>query len=241
MVSNPHFNFFESTAEQRLYEDLVIEQIRMFAHDMFYMPRTLGSRDDIFNEDNLSEYNDAFLLDFYIKNTEGFEGEGAFLSQFNLQINDEITFTVARRTWEEDVGNPHAQNRPKEGDLIYMPLNGKIYQIHYVDYKPFFYQFGTLFTYDLKCQLFVYNNEKFNTGIKEIDDLEDEWSINVGQSNNATLYANGDLNIDANTGRVRNVTNNYILDSSDNDEIETEGDTIIDFTERDPFSEDGTF
>jgi len=213
----------------------------MYGMDMFYMPRTLRNRDDIFDEDTISTYNSAYQLEFYIKNIEGFEGEGSFLSAFNLQINDEIIFTVARRTWESDVGGPESQGRPEEGDLLYMPLNGKIYQITYVDHRPVFYQMGALQMYDLKCQLFVYSNERFNTGIPEIDDLEDEWSINVGQGDNATLYANGDLNIDANTGRVRNVSNGYILDSSDNDEFQTESDLIIDFTEHDPFSEDGTF
>lgn len=241
MTTNPYFNNFESTAEQNLIEDLIIESIRMYGHDMFYMPRTLRNRDSIFDEDVISTYNSAYQLEFYIKNIEGFEGEGSFLSAFNLQINDEITFTVARRTWESDVGGPESQNRPEEGDLLYMPLNGKIYQITYVDHRPVFYQMGALQMYDLKCQLFVYSNERFNTGIAEIDDLEDEWSINVGQGGNATLFANGDLNIDANTGRVRNVSNSYVLDSSDNDEFQTESDLIIDFTERDPFSEDGTF
>jgi len=241
MVTSPFFNNFDSYAEQDLIENLIIESIKIYGHDMYYMPRTLGDRDSVFNEDNLSEYNNAYLLEFYIKNVEGFEGEGSFLSAFNLQINDEVTFTVARRTWNDDVGNLEVQDRPEEGDLLYIPLNGKIYQIKYVDHRPVFYQMGALQMYDLKCELFVYSNEKFNTGIDEIDGLEDEWSINVGQANNATLYANGDININANTGRVRNVSDDYTLDISDNDDLQTDSDLIIDFTENDPFSEDGTF
>ena len=103
MATSVYFNNFEASMEQYLIEDLVIESIKIHGHDIYYITRTAGAVDDVLNEDDLSEYKRADFIDMYIKNFDGFEGEGDFLSKFGLEIRDEMTLTIARRTFELDV------------------------------------------------------------------------------------------------------------------------------------------
>ena len=239
MVTNVFFNNFESFAEQTLIEDLIIESIRMYGHDLYYCPRTIENRDSVFNEDTISSYNDAYLIEMYIKNVEGFEGEGDFLSKFNIQIRDEITFSVASRVFADEIGAPEITTRPEEGDLIFFPLTGKVYVVKFVESETVFYQMGALQTYDLRCELFEYSHEDLNTGIPDIDSLEEKYSQNIGITNPDSLDANGDIIIDANTGRpITSDTYNLSGDPfADNDDLQSEGENIIDWSEIDPFSE----
>lgn len=238
MPTSVFFNNFDSFAEKNLIEDLVIESIKIHGHDVHYCPRTIVAKDNTYGEDTLSEYNSQYLIEMYIKNVEGFEGEGDFLSKFNLQIRDSITFTVARRVFNQEIGETVLLDRPREGDLIYMPLTGKVYVIKFVEHEPVFYQMGALQMYDLKCELFEYSNEKLNTGLEAIDNLETEWSMNVGNTY-ADTYANGDIKLGSD-GQPVNVSNTY-NSGGDNITIQTDSNLIIDFSERDPFSEGGVF
>ena len=239
MVTNVFFNNFESFAEQNLIEDLIIESIRIYGHDLYYCPRTIVNRDETFNEDYTSSYNDAYLIEMYIKNVEGFEGEGDFLSKFNIQIRDEITFSVASRVFADEIAAAEIYLRPQEGDLIFFPLTGKVYVVKFVENQAVFYQMGALQTYDLRCELFEYSHEDLNTGIPDIDDLELKYSQNIGIANTDSLDANGDIIIDSNTGRpITADSYNLIGDPfADNQNLQTDGDSIIDFSEIDPFSE----
>lgn len=242
MTTNVFFNNYDSYAEKSLIENLVIESIRMYGHDMYYCPRTIISEDPIFNEDSVSEYNNAYLIEMYIKNVEGFEGEGYLLSKFNVQVRDEITFTVAQRVFHDDIGAPEVTPRPQEGDIIFLPMTEKVYVVKYVEHEEIFYQIGGLQTYALKCEMFEYSNEKLNTGVPQIDALEEKFSLSVGVNNLASLDANGNIIIDANTGRPLNVSNTYSLESeidpfADNESLQSQGSDIIDFSEIDPFSE----
>lgn len=203
--------------EQRLIEDLIIESIRIYGLDVWYMPRTLGALDDLLNEDDLPVFNSAYMVEMYVKNVEGFEGDGDFLSKFGLQIRDSMTLTISMRKFTEDVGSYDDQIRPREGDLIYFPLNRKIFQVKHVEHESIFYQMGALQTYDLRVELFEYSNEVFRTGIAEIDTLLDKYNTT---SNNSIQ---GIESIDA---------------LSDNFTIESEADSILDFTEKNPFGED---
>lgn len=238
MTTNVFFNNFESYAEQTLIENLIIESIRMYGHDLYYCPRTVVDKDDIFTEDQLSSYNDAYLIEMYIKNVEGFEGEGDFLSKFNIQIRDEITFTVANRVFADDIGAPEIITRPREGDLIFFPLTGKVYIVKFVENQAVFYQLGSLQTYDLRCEMFEYSSEKLNTGVPQIDVLEELYSQNIGVNNDLASYANGDIIMNANTGRPMAADSYNINDPfAENDTFQSSGAGIIDFTETDPFSE----
>jgi len=243
MVTNVFFNNFDSYAEQNLIEDLIIESIRMYGHDLYYCPRTLTNVDNVFNEDTNSEYNRAYLIEMYIKNVDGFEGEGDFLSKFNIQVRDEITFTVSQRVYSEEIGSEENNPRPLEGDLIYFPLTDKVYVVKFAEHEaPVFYQMGALQCYDLRCELFEYSNEKLDTGIYAIDRFEELYSQNVviAAANDITVSANSGIVMDANTGRPQGITSDYDLSGdpfSENSTFETSGDSIIDFTEIDPFSE----
>ena len=155
--------------EQTLIEDLVVESIKIYGIDTMYLPRTLGAKDDILNEDDLPLYSDAYEVEMYVKNVDGFEGEGDFLSKFGLQIRDSMTLTIAMRTYELEVGINSEINRPREGDIIYMPINKKMFVIQHVEHESIFYQMGSLQTYDLRCDLFEYSGERFDTGFPYLD------------------------------------------------------------------------
>ena len=203
--------------EQTLVEDLIIESIRIHGVDMWYMPRVLGAKDDLLNEDDLPIFNHAYQIEMYIKNVEGFGGDGEFLSKFGLQIRDSVTFSVSMRRFTEDVSVFDEQVRPNEGDLIYFPFNRKMYEVMFVDNKPIFYQFGALQMYDLRCELFEYSNERFTTGVDEIDVI------------GASLI----------TTANNTIAGIESLDPlADNLTIETVAAGILDFTEENPFGED---
>lgn len=221
MGTNFYFNNFNSSQEQNLIDDLVIESIRIYGHDVWYCPRTIVAEETVFSEDELASFNNAYPIEMYIKNVEGFEGEGDFLSKFGLQIRDRITFTVARRTFFGDV----SPNRPKEGDMIFFPLTNKGYVVRFVEHEAIFYQMGALQTFDLVCELFEYNQETFNTGIKLIDDTYNRLSF--AMANNTQVVTQ--FNISA------------IDKQAQNELFETRGDNILDFTEINPFSEDNTY
>lgn len=237
MATNFFFNNFQGSQEQLLIEDLVIESIKIYGHDLMYLPRKTGVVDSIFGEDPTREYTQVIGIEMYIKNVEGFAGQGDFLSKFNLQIRDQITFSVARRVFENEVSSVYGLNRPREGDLIYFPLNKKIFEIKFVEHEPVFYQLGALQFYDVRCELFEYNNEYFATGIREIDKLMNNYSLDLsvfGILTEEGLMITGEEQFNI-------VQESYDINENDvmaqNDEIQELSDTIIDFSEDNPFSE----
>ena len=176
MPTNVFFNHAVQT-EQHLYEDLVVEALRMYGHNVFYLPREVIEEDSILNEDVQSKFGDSYQVEMYIENTDGFEGEGDLMSKFGLQIRDQATFIISLRTWERFVSlddNLATSFRPNEGDLIYFPLSGSMFEIKFVEHEDPFYQVGKLFVFKLKCELFEYSQEDFDTGIGDIDLIEDE-------------------------------------------------------------------
>lgn len=176
-ATNLYFNNFANVQEQTLLEDLIIESIKIYGIECYYMPRTLVAEDSLFGEDPLSKFEQAYNVEMYIKSVDGFEGEGDFLSKFNIEIRDEITFVVSRRRWSEEIGveqstpvnEDEGVARPAEGDLIYFPLNGKIFEVKFVEHEAVFYQLGELQTYELRCELYEYSYEEIDTGIASID------------------------------------------------------------------------
>ena len=169
MAKNYYFENYENSMEQSLIEDLVVEAIRIYGIDVWYLPRTLVAKDDLLNEDDLSKFEAAYMVEMYVKSVDGFEGEGDFLSKFGLQIRDSVTMTMAQRTYENEIGLNTGVIRPGEGDLIYLPLNGKFFEIQHVEHESIFYQIGSLQTYDLRAELFEYSGEVFDTGNELFD------------------------------------------------------------------------
>ena len=176
MPTNVFFNHAVQT-EQHLYEDLVVEALRMYGHNVFYLPREIIEEDSILNEDVQSKFGDSYQVEMYIENTDGFEGEGDLMSKFGVQIRDQATFIMSLRTWERFISlddNLATSFRPNEGDLIYFPLSGSMFEIKFVEHEDPFYQVGKLFVFKMTCELFEYSQEDFDTGIGDIDLIEDE-------------------------------------------------------------------
>jgi hypothetical protein len=219
MATNVFFQNYDYFNEQQLIDDLVIESIQIYGLDMIYLTRSLQAVDNILNEDDLSIFNQSFEMEMYVKSVDGFQGEGDFLSRFGLQIRDQATFTVAFRTFERYATRLDPTIvRPKEGDLVYLPLNNKFFKITHVEHESVFYQSGALQVYDLKTELFEYSNERFETGREDIDTYFDD--IKTTSEFSSSLESLN--NIDP-------IAKNLFF--------EEEGNDIIDFSEVDPFSE----
>ena len=241
MGSSVYFNNFSSFGEQNLIEDLVIESISMYGHDVCYCPRTLIAKDDIYGEDAISEYNDFYNIDMYVKSFDSYEGDGTFLSKFNLEIRDQMRFVVAMKRFNNEVGIPTGIERPREGDLIYSPMMKRIFVIMYVNNKPVFYQMGALQMYELTCEVWEYSNEQLNTGIPEIDSIADTFNFALEPFN---ILTNNEYVITTEDGDPLAI-GQFDFDEqnqdafSDNDEFEREDEDedVIDWTARDPFSE----
>jgi hypothetical protein len=161
--------------EQYLIEDLIIESLKIYGQEFFYIPRTLVSKDEILGEDRLSQFKSSFPIEMYFENVDSFEGQGQFIQKFGLMIEQSATLVVARRRWEQLVGR-YGQTiiptRPNEGDLIYFPLTKGLFEIKFVKHQDPFYQLGKLYVYKLQIELFQYSSERIDTGIAAVDAFE---------------------------------------------------------------------
>ena len=239
MTTNQYFNNYTSAAEQTLVNDLIIESIKMYGMDMYYCPRTIVEKDEIYGESPIHKYIANYPVEMYIKNIDGFEGDGQLLSKFGLEIRDQITFSVSQTRFANAVGTSAGILRPNEGDIIYFPLNEKVFVIKYTDKRAIFYQFGSLQTYDLTCEVFEYSSERLNTGLAAVDNIERDYSL---ATTSYALYTNDSLQIlDSDGYPILQSGYNFSTQAGDsfedNTEFELEGDDIIDFSEADPFSE----
>ena len=282
MATNKYFNNFDYAREQDLVEDLTIESIKIYGHNVKYLPKTISGIDHLFGEDKLLKYETAADVEMYVKNVEGFEGEGEFMSKFGVQLNDQLTLTVARKRFDQIrteklttevgynylqesantdspsrqflTGNNHTEsivletgttgvnaysitaNRPQEGDLIFFPLVNKTFEIKFVEHEDIFYQTGRLQSYDLRCELFKYSSEQIRTGNTDIDSIETAGTLDtllyelLLEDGNKLLEEEGD-----------SLVQEYQLFTQDtganNSFFQSEGESIIDFSERNPFSE----
>ena len=247
MTTNHFFqsgNSIGATSEQRLVEDLVIESLKVYGHDIYYMPRTLVNQDKIFDEDELSRFTQAYPLEMYLDNVNGYEGQGDIFTRFGLEVRDQATFVLAKRRWEDLVltsGGTFTQTtRPSEGDLLYMPKTKSIFEIKYVDFQNPFYQLNQIYVFRLVCELFEYSSEDLDTGITEIDAIETKYSQDMLEYQ--LLQESGKLIYNETNGCIINeaysTETSEPIDNVDFDNIVTlEG--ILDFSERNPFGEIG--
>ena len=196
-----HFFSKGTISEQHLYEDLAIEAIQIYGHDVYYLPRTMVDKDELFGEAPLSKFTDAYMIEMYMDTNEGYEGEKEIITRFGLEIRDETTFTVSRRRWLDLVSsnsNLITALRPNEGDWIYMPTVGRLLEISFVDKDDPFYQLDNLPVYKLYTRTVEYSSEDIDTGIAAIDAIETQRStdalnfvVGIGeQADRATLYNN---------------------------------------------------
>ena len=174
-----------TTGEQNLYEDITIEGLKIYGHDAYYIPRKIVNEDSLFNEDQLSSFGSSYMIEAYVANVDGYEGEGDLLSKFGLEIKDQVTLVIANRRWEQLIGRHVASDtdldrsvtrRPMEGDLIYLPFAKGLFEITFVEAEDPFYQLQNLPTFQLKCELFKYSGEDIDTGVDIIDTYETQFA-----------------------------------------------------------------
>ena len=258
--------------EQTLYEDLIVEQLKVFGHDVYYLPRTLVKEDSLFGEDVLSKFDDAYGIEMFMEQVEGYGGEKELVSKFGLEIRDEATFVVSRRRWISLIGadsNLIVSTRPNEGDLIYFPRIQKLFEINFVDHDDPFYQVDNLPVFKMYCSTFEYSSEQLDTGIAAVDTIEDTSSLDVlfyqisleqaADYNENMALEDGDLlleetdadNILSETDSAGAsliteygdyiISESYVIDTIDeqaqNIFIETQADSVLNFTEGNPFGE----
>jgi len=175
-MPGPNVYFTQGTRnEQSLMEDIIIESLHIFGQELFYIPRTLVSKDNILGEDRLSHFKSLFPIEMYFENVDSFDGQGAFISKFGLMMEQSATLVVARRRWEQLIGRygqTTIPGRPNEGDLLYFPLTGGLFEIKFVKHQDPFYQLGRLYVYKLQVELFQYSSERIDTGTPEVDVFE---------------------------------------------------------------------
>lgn len=254
-MTTQFFRQYSSQGEQQLASDLVNEAITIHGVEVFYVPRVQMNTDTVMSDDKLSKFYNAYPITVYLKNVEGFGGQGDFLTQFGLELRDQITFTVSRKEFKKNVfdrdplfqftgrtwsGEPVL--RPREGDLIYLPMNQKMYSIRFVEHESTFYQFGKLQSFDLQSELYTPNNELYNTGVPEIDAIFAQYGLQQ-QTNDILADAAGqdmltsadgeyaikfDVDADPNSGS----------EEDHNQDIDNEANTIIEPNiNTDPFGE----
>ena len=166
-------------SEHELYENIVIESLKIYGQDVYYVPRDLVNEDTVFGDDAESSFNSAYKVEMYLDNIEGFEGEGDLFSRFGVEIRDECTFVVSRRRWSQTVSrydNEISGDRPREGDLVYLPLSNSLFQITHVEHEMPFYQVSNLNVYKMRAHLFEYTGEDLETGIAAIDKVETDFA-----------------------------------------------------------------
>lgn len=205
MALNPYFSKRGVPSEHNLYHSIMKESIQIKGLNVIYLPRTLTKEDKIFGEDTLSEFNAAYEIEAYMETTSGPEGDGDIMGKFGLEIRDETTFTISKKRWEEVIGSHNdtiVKGRPNEGDLIYLRIDDyqrEFYEISFVEHEDPFYQLEEIFAYKLKCSMFEFSNEKFNTGIPEIDSLHDKTSFDgknyeiINEDGSSIIQENGGL------------------------------------------------
>jgi len=241
MARNAFYNQYEQAySEQSLVEDLIIEAIRIYGINTYYLPRTHVNLDYLYTEDTLTKFDDALEMEMYVKTYDGFVGQQEFLSKFGLQTDESITFTISQKRFTqsltesllteynhniitEDGDTLTAEQaydysdiiRPREGDLIYLPLAGFIYEIKFVEHVETFFQLGKLYTYEIKADRYEYSSEIIDTDIAELDAIEDEYSA--------------DTSINAAVEDADDTADNAFIETRIND------DDILDLSETNPF------
>ena len=247
MATNFYFQSGDTsgtTAEQRLVEDLVVESLKIYGHDVYYMPRSFVNRDTIFDEDELSKFEQAYPLEMYLENVEGYEGDGELFQRFGLEIRDQATFVMARRRWDDMVDTSGGTfvgdgARPMEGDLLFFPKTRSLFEIKFVQFQDPFYQLGKIYVFKMVCELFEYSSEAIDTGLTDIDQLEDDNTVDQLLFELVLEDASGTLQLEDGGSLIKE---DYAIKPSvaaDNADFlaQEKASNILDFTESNPFGD----
>ena len=201
MALNPYFNKFKNLPEQNLIEDLTIEAIKIHGMEMYYLPRTMIRKDDFFGEAPYSRFASFKMIEMYMDTTTAFEGGDTF-TKFGFEVRDSVKFTASRKRFKRETG----MARPIEGDLLYLPLNHSLFEIKFVEDENPFYSLGKLLSFQMTCELFQYSEEKMDTGIPEIDVVEEEAgysiTLSLGATSGTGIFGKGDTVYQYSNGSV---------------------------------------
>lgn len=177
MALNPFF-LQGSPSEQRLVQELINEQLKIYGVEVLYVPRKFVRKETILREVSSSKFDDNFYLEAYVNNYEGYSGSGDILTKFGMSLRDELSLIISRERFEDfispfldamDDAEIELATRPREGDMIYFPLGQRLFEVKFVEHENPFYQLGKLYVYELKCELFEYEDEILDTSIDEVD------------------------------------------------------------------------
>lgn len=213
MALNPFF-LQGSPGEQRLVQELINEQLKIYGVEVTYIPRKFVRKQTIIEEIQSSKFDDNFLLEAYVNTYDGYSGAGDILTKFGMSIRDELVITISRERFEdfiapflsdENDNEIELATRPREGDLVYFPLGQRLFEVKFVEHEQPFYQLGKNYVYELKCELFEYEDEVLDTSIEEIDTvLEDKGYIVDLQLFSSGTQATATSTVA--TGYIRNIT-----------------------------------
>ena len=213
MALNPFF-LQGSQSEQRLTQDLINEHLKIFGVEVTYIPRKFVRKQTIIKEVQSSAFDDNFLLEAYVNTYEGYGGQGDIMTKFGVSLRDELTLTISRERFEDFISpflesdeDYELASRPREGDIIFFPLGARLFEVKFVEHEDPFYQLGKNYVYQLKCELFEYEDEVIDTGIDIIDSqVEDIGFIQTLQliGTGVTATANAQLNV-AGRGYIREI------------------------------------
>ena len=198
--------------EQNLIQSLVDEQIKLSGSDVYYLPRKM-IKDVALNDVLYSEFTTQYMIEMLLINVEGFGSPSEFISKFGLRITDEITMVVSQNRWsqvfQEFADITTVDGRPNEGDLIYLPLTQDLYEIKFVEREAPFYQLGKNYIYTMTAEIYELGNDEFETGIEEIDVIEEVFapSITIAMDPDATThYSLGETVTGGTTGTTAEVS-----------------------------------
>ena len=213
MALNPFF-LQGSQSEQRLVQSLINEQLKIYGVEVTYIPRKFVRKQTIIKEVQSSAFDDNFLLEAYVNTFEGYGGQGDIMTKFGVSLRDELTVTISKERFEDFISpflsaddDYELSTRPREGDIIFFPLGARLFEVKFVEHEDPFYQLGKNYVYQLKCELFEYEDEVIDTGIDVIDSqVEDIGFIQTLQliGTGVTATANAQLNV-ANRGYIREI------------------------------------
>jgi len=241
MPTNVYFDT-GTTSEQRLYEDIIIEQLKIYGQDVYYLPRKIANKDTIFGEDPASSFDDSYIIEMYVDNSDGYMGEQEIIKKFGLELRDDITFTVSKLRWETLISNNtdlQTSLRPNEGDLVYFPTTKKFFEIQFVEHEAPFY-----------CTTWEYSSERLDTGITTIDQTEDDLSTDTMQFQFALENETGSFVMESSIGAIDYFVNEdftmatqqpvdmgQVFETAAGTNTASTADDILDFSERNPFGE----
>jgi len=252
MPTNVYFST-GTTSEQKLYEDLIIEQLKIYVQDVYYLPRKIANKDTIFGEDPASTFDDSYIIEMYVDNTDGYMGEQEIIKKFGLELRDDIKFTVSKLRWETLVSNNtdlQESSRPNEGDIVYFPTTKAFFEIQFVEHEQPFYQQSALPVYKLSCTKWEYSSETVSTGVTEIDTSTTDISTDTMAFQFSLENETGAVVIESSIGAIDYLINESFtmatqqpvdqgkaFETAAGTNTSSTADDILDFSERNPFGE----